>query len=307
MGSRELEQGDVIRDLLLPKLPHERSFGFQRQGKGERKWFWKDPFPGIELLEQENKELRVMSQLQREPFSLVLSNSCDNDSGDEPILLVPIRPFQYPGSPAASVTKALADVVAALAPRCTAEGCSHIALRKRGNGSVVCDNCSVADGADGCDFTDLPHAVAIRAAHPMIKSSEQQERDRQADQWGAISRIATAANPKKFYMAGDQLRGIPRSEAHLLLAQPLQPAYLTKCFKELGATRTFGLSIEAVRHLQYTVSSFFGRNPRPDHDWPSEEDFRLKIVWLEQQIQRSDKRKDQYEEELVLIRSRLGL
>jgi hypothetical protein len=103
---------------------------------------------------------------------------------------------------------------------------------------------------------------------------------------------------------------IPRSEAHLVLGQPVDPTYVTKCLKELGATRVCGLGAEAVRHLQYTVSSFYTRNPRDDHAWPSREDFTLKAVWLESELARvnlSSEERTDYVKELDFVRGVLVL
>jgi hypothetical protein len=279
-GSRELDQGDVLRNVLLPKLPHDRAFGFQRQTsqKGDApRWVWKPNFTAEELLAQEGKELRVMSRLERVPYALVLSNSCDNYAGDGPILLAPIRPFEYYDSPAISLRRVLTEVVNALVPRCGEDGCSNPAvLRRDGTEQPICEDCAVKRGSS----TPVLHAEKIKAAIAHAAPDERQVQLRDAEMWMTISRAATGANPKRFYMAGDPTRGFERSEAHLVLAQPVEPAYLTRCLKELNASRTFGLGDEAIRHLQYTVQSFFGRNPRDDIAWPSREDLQLKSVWL---------------------------
>jgi hypothetical protein len=288
-GSRELEQGDVLADVLWPTLPHDRSFGFQRQAADKKegfRWFWKANFKADELLEQEGKELRVMSKLVREPFALVLSNSCDNYSGEGPVLLAPIRPFEHYDSAAISLRKALNDVVNTFAPRCGEDGCQGLALSRRVPGDTpICADC--ATKLDKAQVTTPESLASLRAAAAHIASEEQQERMRRAELWSSISRIATGANPKRLYMPGDPARTFSRSEAHLLLAQPLQGVFLTRELKELRVTRAFGLGPEGIRHLQYTVESFFGRNPRDDSAWPSMEDLGLKAIWLEEELERA--------------------
>jgi hypothetical protein len=299
-GSRELEQGDVLRGVLMPKLPHEQAFGFQRQAADKKegwRWFWKPKLAAADLLEQENKELRVMSKLQRQDV-LVLSNSCDNASGAYPILLAPIHPFVLPKSETVALRKALADVVRAFAPKC--DICGMIALHvESGRDRHLCDAC--AAGID--NLAEIPDAQLLRDALPLVRTPEEQTRLIEAEHWMLISRTATAANPKRFYMAGDPARGIDRSEVHLVLAQPADPAYLTRCLKELGSTRAFGLNTEAVRHLQYTIASFVSRNPRDDHEWPSDADLKLKSAWLEDELARNVN--EDYQSELDWIKGHL--
>lgn len=306
-GSRELEQGDVLHDVLLPKLPREHSFGFQRQGtgKGDVRWFWKKNLTGEELLAQEGKELRVMTQLQREPYVIVLSNSCDNASGDEPLLVAPVRPFVHYESPAAGLRKTISAMVSAFAAKCSAESCQSVALLVGQGGALYCEAC--APSGQG-EFLDVPHADMLRDALKSGLSDDELERERDAERWMAISRSATAANPKRFYMPGDPARAFQRSEADLVITQSAEPGYISRCLKELKASRVFGLSEEAVRHLQYTINSFFGRNPRDDHAWPSDDDLALKATWLKREIAtvRDDALRTERETELAVIQDRLA-
>jgi hypothetical protein len=73
----------------------------------------------------------------------------------------------------------------------------------------------------------------------------------------------------------------------------------------LGARRVFGLTPEAVRHLQRSLEYLFARNPREDHTWPSKADFVLKTRWLEAEIARGGPHKHDYERELEDIRKLL--
>lgn len=309
-GSRDLDQGDVLTNVLLPKLPHERSFGFQRQADkkdGTVKWAWKKDFTAKELLDQEGKELRVMSMLAREPFVIVLGNSCDNYSGEGPILVAPVRPFDHYDSAAVSTRKALSDVVDAFAPRCSTEDCEKVALMlRKDDRRPICEECVAGTGVES---ERLSNATELRSAVSLRKTAEEQARLLSAERWMAISRAATGANPKRFYLPADSDRGFVRSEAHLLLAQPVTASYLTKCLKELNTSRSFGLNGEAVRHLQYTIESFFGRNPRDDHAWPSREDLELKATWLELELERDhldETLRAEYQTELAYVRGVIG-
>jgi len=309
-GSRELDQGDVLSSVLLPKLPHERTLGFQRQASSNKKdgfkWHWKEDFTAKELREQEGKELRVMSRLGREPFALVLGNSCDNFSGEGPILLAPIRPFEHHDSAAVSMRKAFADLVDAIVPLCKEGACGKVALLRRDDtAQPVCEEC--APNVGGARF--MENAEKLKETLRHLATEAEQAKERAAEQWMTISRSATGANPKRFYMPGDPAHSFARSEAHLILAQPVPSSYLTRCLKELGASRVFGLGGEAVRHLQYTIESFFGRNPRDDHAWPAREDLELKAVWLESELARphlDDVLRTDYVKELAYVRSVLA-
>jgi len=301
-GAQDLEQGDVLAGVMFPALPGDRSFGFQRTGeKGKPAlWVWKKEFSGEELLAEESKALRVISRLTREGHALVLGNSCDNYSGDTSIWLAPIRDFKFLPNEASRLRGAFVGVVNEFLPKCSQGACTKPATREGATG-LACDACVVDEP------NDLPQAKTVREA--MALTEDKRGRMEASDKWSQISRSATMANPKKFYMPGDPSRNFNRSEAHIALAQPFDPKYLTKSFKDLEAKRLFGLNDEAVGHLQYTIGSVFSRNPRNDHAWPSDDDLALKLTWLEEQLAhpalKEDERK-KIESEIGVIAARLA-
>ena len=88
--------------------------------------------------------------------------------------------------------------------------------------------------------------------------------------------------------------------------QPVEPTFITRCLTELGTTRVCGLATDAITHLQHTISTFFGRNPRDDHAWPSDEDLALKAIWLDDELARGTAFAEDYTKELEWIRQRLA-
>lgn len=85
-NTRNLNQGDVLLGMLRPKTPTGKNFCL-RQGS---KFVYPAP---PETLAQIKADLRVATQPERID-ALVISNSCDNAAGDNPLLLVPIQPFK---------------------------------------------------------------------------------------------------------------------------------------------------------------------------------------------------------------------
>lgn len=88
---RDLNQGDIVRGLFRPPPGTEKSFQILRDGNKLQY-----PFPPNGLSE-ENKGLRVLVTPSREEICVVVSNSCDNYSGNLPLLLVPTVPFAFRG------------------------------------------------------------------------------------------------------------------------------------------------------------------------------------------------------------------
>lgn len=220
--SRDLNQGDVIAGLLLPKPLTDKTFCRREGPKTSDSATAQD-------LALPNPHLRVLLRLDREPFCLVLSNSCDNAGGDLPLLICPVRPLKFKE-----------------------------------------------------DSTD-------------------------AEKWRQISVAATGtASPKHFYLPENIASGLPRSSAQLPIFHSLTHEYVTRCAQEGGAKRVVGLAEEGVRHLQRGLDVFFARNPREDHDWPSNDDLLLKAAWLEEQITRGGPRREDYREELRVLRERLA-
>jgi hypothetical protein len=147
--TRELEQGDVLRGVLIPQAVTGASFGIRSGGT----WIWQRPqLPAARILAEEGKgeghDVRVMTKVLRDADCIVLSNSCDNYAADNPILLAPIRPIELPPSPTEEVRERLAEVLATLAPRCDQPGCEGIAVKIGGGRMALCDPCAAA--RSGC-------------------------------------------------------------------------------------------------------------------------------------------------------------
>lgn len=81
----DLNQGDILTGMLRPKILTEKNFCVRTGSKVTI------PAPA-ETLKALDKNLRVMSELERID-ALVISNSCDN-TGNNPLLLVPVRPLK---------------------------------------------------------------------------------------------------------------------------------------------------------------------------------------------------------------------
>jgi hypothetical protein len=298
--TQELEQGDVLRGVLTPEAVTGASFGIRRGGS----WIWEKPqLPASKILEEEKKgprhDLRVITKVVRDLDCMVLSNSCDNYSGD-PILLAPLHPFEVESSQAEAMREQLADAVNTLAPRCGRSGCHGFALKTGTDSVLLCDVCAKGDSG----AVDAAHAAMFRAALAIALTPEERRRLQEADAWLRVSRAATG-HTKSFYMPASPPYEFIRSEVDLNEIVAVEPTYLARCLGELNAQRLFGLTPDAARHLQRTLDFFFARHPRDDHAWPSREDFELKLVWLDHEILRGGRRVAEYTEEREAIRKRL--
>jgi hypothetical protein len=85
--SRDLNQGDLLAGLLFPKPATDKTFCVRTNGTNV------SASASAQDIQQPNPKLRVMLQVEVEPFVLVLSNSCDNSGGDYPVFVCPVRPF----------------------------------------------------------------------------------------------------------------------------------------------------------------------------------------------------------------------
>ena len=155
--------------------------------------------------------------------------------------------------------------------------------------------------SNSCDIFSKTYPVLLVPARPFAFNTESK-----SEQWEEISLAATGtANAKTFYLPDSRKFGIVRSEAQFNLIFSVSHSYLDRCLREAGAKRLCGLRPEAQRHLQWGLSLFFGRNPRGDLDWPSEEDLSLKVEWLKEQIARGGRHHDRYKTELESTEKRL--
>jgi hypothetical protein len=299
--THELEQGDVLRGVLTPELVTGASFGIRRGGS----WHWEKPhLPAEKILEEEKKgaknNLRLMTGVARDRDCIVLSNSCDNSSGDYPILLAPILPFQLEVPPVEEVREHLAAVLSAISPRCSRPRCEGFALKTAG-GAPLCDDCATSES----NAEDSAHAGIVRAALAVASTPEDRAHLKQADAWLQVSRLATG-HSKSFYMPGSPSSDFRRSEVDLSEMFAVEPSFLARCLGELSARRLFGLTPEAACHLQRTLDFFFGRHPREDHTWPSREDLELKLVWLDDAVRRGGRRVAEYVKERDTVRDLLA-
>jgi len=106
-----------------------------------------------------------------------------------------------------------------------------------------------------------------------------------ADRWNEINVAATGtASTKIFYLPDSPAFALPRSEGLLTQVFAVSHDYMQRCVGEAGTTRVCGLKEEAIAHLQWALSVTFGRHSREDDDWPSIEDFRLKVAGLDERI-----------------------
>ncbi len=217
----DLDQGDLVRGVLRPQIVTGRNFAILKDGNKFR-----HPAPADAILSVSD-ELRVVSKLERSDLAIILSNSCDNCSENLPVILAPLRRFEF-------------------------------------------------------------------------------EAETPEEQWLEVSTAATGtANPKFFYLTDSEAYGIERSEAQFNLIFSLSHDYLRRCVNEAGATRVCGLAPEAQLHLQWALSLFFGRHAREDLDWPSENDLKLKIQWLESQIKQGGRFQERYKAELEATKDEL--
>jgi hypothetical protein len=299
--TQDLEQGDVLRGVLTPEAVTGASFGIRRGGS----WDWQRPqLPAEKILEEEAKgpknNLRVMAGVARGLDCIVLSNSCDNNSGDSTILLAPIHPFELEVPPVEEMRERLAAVLEVLAPRCSRAACEGFAF-KTASGAPLCDQCAESEST----AEDLLHAGIVRSALAIASTPSDRALRLQADGWLQVSRLATG-HSKSFYMPGSPPSEFRRSEVDLSEMFAVEPSFLARCLAELNARRLFGLAPEAARHLQRTLDFFFGRHPRGDHAWPSREDLELKLVWLDGEVRRGGRRLDEYVKERDAIREFLA-
>lgn len=128
-----------------------------------------------------------------------------------------------------------------------------------------------------------------------------------AKQWRDISEAATGtASPKLFYLAGSTRFNISRCEAQLGRLFVLEQSFIN-AYIECGLTRVCGLTTAAIRHLQWHLATVFGRDPREDSAWPSDDDKRLKLAWLERELEHGSNRYDRYRKERDELRAYLGI
>jgi len=90
-SSRDLEQGDLL--ACVPRLLDAKDIQVvvladPKQGK----YVW--PAPDADLAKF-SKSLRAMQTIQKLELALVISNSCDNATGDSSVQLAPVKPFVF--------------------------------------------------------------------------------------------------------------------------------------------------------------------------------------------------------------------
>jgi len=155
--------------------------------------------------------------------------------------------------------------------------------------------------SNSCDIFSKNYPILIVPARPFKLQSETR-----SEQWEEISVAGTGtANAKTFYMPGSRDLGIERSEAQFNLMFSVSHSYFERCLKEASATRLCGTTADAQRHLQWALGLFFGRNPREDLDWPSQEDLELKVEWLKERIAKGGKYQERHKADLEATLQRL--
>jgi len=299
--SSGLEQGDVIRGLFVPDPVTDESFIIR--GKGASYKFVKPRLPPHDILAGEKDGLlREMSKVPRAPFCVVVSNSCDNSGGDDLVLFAEVNEFTFSPPVEVELRAQISTLVHALAPRCSNSGCSAMALKQTPTGHPWCEGCAPSD--PNTPVTEHPHATLIQAALAAGRTGADAEAARRAAEWMDISKAGTG-HGTSFYMPAHPNAefGFQRSEADLRTLFALTPSYVDYCLAQLGARRLFGLTPEAVRHLERSLDFLFARHPRDDHAWPSRSDLELKLVWLDQEIARGSARQHEYKAERDLLRS----
>lgn len=131
-----------------------------------------------------------------------------------------------------------------------------------------------------------------------------------AERWADVSEAATGtASLKYFYLPESPEYGLPRSEAMLTEVFPVTHEFLKASMErcgEFGLKRICGLTAEATRHLQWQWGALISRNPREDLAWPSKDDLRLKLAWLEENAERGGHRREQLEKEREALRKAFG-
>lgn len=86
---RQLNQGDILANA--PRLKHGGAENLSELA-GRKNFNWPVPESKVTAF---SKALRVMQAVERVDFAIVISNSCDNASGQIPILLAPVIPFVF--------------------------------------------------------------------------------------------------------------------------------------------------------------------------------------------------------------------
>ncbi|MDI7266718.1 MAG: hypothetical protein QME96_01840 [Myxococcota bacterium] len=87
-SSHDLLHGDILRNLLQPAVPTEKHFVIVKPKSKQMEQASPD------VIGATPNDLRVAPSVRRMDLALVVSNSCDN-TGDWPVVLAPIRPFQF--------------------------------------------------------------------------------------------------------------------------------------------------------------------------------------------------------------------
>ena len=124
--------------------------------------------------------------------------------------------------------------------------------------------------------------------------------------WTKISNAATSsANPKRFYLPDSPVYGFGRSEVLFPQLFVVSQEYLTRWVAQRVTRRVCGLTPEAQKHLQWTFTTCFSRNPREDLDWPSLEDLRLKKSWLEDAIVKGSPRQEENSVDLKAVEAEI--
>jgi hypothetical protein len=85
--SHDLEQGDILRNLPLPRPPQAKSLVLVRNGN-------KVKFPPAAEDLSEPDQIRAMCKVDFDSLAMVLSNSCDNEGG-YPVLVTRVRSFKF--------------------------------------------------------------------------------------------------------------------------------------------------------------------------------------------------------------------
>jgi hypothetical protein len=156
--------------------------------------------------------------------------------------------------------------------------------------------------SNSCD-TDGGDQILFAAVRPY--KFEDWVGDDPAEQWRMISESATGtASPKLFYLPRAEPYAIARSEAVLKDLVLLEQSYVDLCIAN-GASIACGLDPSSILHLQWHLAAAFGRNPRDDDAWPSDEDRRLKIEWLDRELKNGSPRHARHVEEKRRLEERL--
>jgi hypothetical protein len=93
-ATKDLNQGDVLRRLPVPKPPLARSITTLRGPKVTYP-FSADSFGQAVGKEEGVRALRLMLEVELVEYAIVLSNACDNTDGTWQLLVAPISPFEF--------------------------------------------------------------------------------------------------------------------------------------------------------------------------------------------------------------------